>query len=97
MGFLCCLWSSYCFGGYSGLVTSLVRYVEFPFFLIYFVLVFCSGISFVPLELYVILWGSGSSLLRGYVMYVISLSIHGVISLVRTYRRCLPDSWSTWR
>ena len=54
----------------------------------------CSG-SYVPSALYLLLCGSGFSLLRGSIMYVMSLSIHDVISLVRTYRRCILDNWST--
>ena len=89
------MWSSYCFGGYGALVKSLVRYVEISFFDV-FRASLCSG-SFVPPALYVLLCGSGSSLLRGSVMYVMSLSIHDVLSPVRKYRRCIMDSWSTWR
>jgi len=54
----------------------------------------CSG-STVPPAMYVLLCGSGSSLLRGSVMYVMRLSIHGVISHVKTYCRCIMDIWST--
>ena len=38
---------------------------------------------------------SRSSFCRWFDMYVISLSIHGVLSPVRTYCRCIRDSWST--
>ena len=94
--FLRCVWSSHYFVGYGGLLESLVRYVEFSLFFMISRTISCSG-SIVPPALYVLLCGSGSSLWRGSVMYVIGLPIPGVISPVRTYRRCILDIWSTWR
>ena len=69
--------------------------VVVSFFVVFFTSS-CSIIS-VPPALYHLLYCSGSSLLRGSVMYVIRLSIRGVISPVNTYRRCILDIWSTWR
>jgi hypothetical protein len=61
---------------------SLVRFVEFSFFFMVFVIALVRQWrrSAIPPALYVLLWGAGSSLLRGSVMYVIRLPIHGVIS-----------------
>ena len=96
MGFmsLCVVESLFCLV----LCFVVVSYVVCFIFLLFDVICTssCSG-STVPLALYVLLCGSGSSLLRGSVMYVIGLPIHGVISPVRTYRRCILDIWSTWR
>ena len=61
---------------------------------------FCSRLwysSYVPPALYRLLKGSGSSLCKGSDRQVVSLSIHGVISRVSTYRRCMRDNWSACR
>jgi len=91
-----CMVSSRYFVGYGGLLGSLVRHFFFLLFCYAFFTTSCSS-SIVPPALYVLLCGSGSSLLRGSVMPVIRLPIHGVISPMRTYRRCILDNWSTWR
>jgi len=50
--------------------------------------------SFLPPALYVLLCGSGSSLLKESVMYAMILSIHGAMSPVRTYRSiCKVVMW----
>ena len=57
--------------------------VDFPSFCV-FGASFFLGIS-IPFALYGLLWGSGSSLFKGHVAYVISLSMRGINSSVRTY------------
>ena len=68
--------------GMMGCWVLLCGMLRFPSFWCFFTS-FCSG-STLPPALYVLLCGSGSSLLRRPVMYVIRLPIHGVISPVRT-------------
>ena len=54
--FFKCVWSSYCFGGYYALVPFLVRYVEFSFFLMYFVLVLVRAVLY-PRRCMFYVWG----------------------------------------
>jgi len=46
VGFVRCVWSSYCLGGYGGLVKSFVQYVEFSFFLMFFALVLVRAVLY---------------------------------------------------
>ncbi len=75
--------------GYMLVVVCFFRFVSF-----------CSRllcVSYAPTALHRLLYGSGSSLCRGLVRYVVSLSIHGVISPISTYRKCMRDNWSACR
>jgi hypothetical protein len=77
------------------LLCGVMDFPSFCFILCYF----CMGIFVRPTlyDLLLAVCGSVSSLFTRSVIYVIKLSIDGVSFLVRTYRRCILDIWSTWR